>query len=427
MILLPALLFILWGERARCLEENGGFTFDGDIRHFAVADDTVYVATAETLYQLSHDLTLVQSLTQRGILTAGCQIDAQFSRVSETDERNATFSVNMLLPFVENGTLISCGVIECGYCEVLDLKNISNVQYMENIEVGSLRRSSASIGFLVNVEETTTETYIMTALQIYEDKSTKSSCSSESEAVKLINTDNRQHGAIFSYIGEFSSDVIKRCPTGSAEFVDGFQISLTIYLFSNLPSSDTSNRVRLIWLQGKTNKAETFRSLRGATLSISDGGKGSRLLASSVIPGGPPVLWSGVFSVDGGPTDTELLLFDISPPLTGDTDADPDFCSICGTDRLRPPPKTLKPKAVLLRQNSMTSVLAVRQKAWMVFFIGTGDGRLIKLAVDKNYHTTCPRVLYRASDDRQVFPKMHLDQVDLKHVYLPFQNQVGAL
>ncbi|XP_078098776.1 plexin-C1 isoform X1 [Sander vitreus] len=427
MILLPALLFILWGERARCLEENGGFTFDGDIRHFAVADDTVYLATAETLYQLSHDLTLVQSLTQRGILTAGCQIDAQFSRVSETDERNATFSVNMLLPFVENGTLISCGVIECGYCEVLDLKNISNVQYMENIEVGSLRRSSASIGFLVNVEETTTETYIMTALQIYEDKSTKSSCSSESEAVKLINTDNRQHGAIFSYIGEFSSDVIKRCPTGSAEFVDGFQISLTIYLFSNLPSSDTSNRVRLIWLQGKTNKAETFRSLQGATLSISDGGKGSRLLASSVIPGGPPVLWSGVFSVDRGPTDTELLLFDISPPLTGDTDADPDFCSICGTDRLRPPPKTLKPKAVLLRQNSMTSVLAVRQKAWMVFFIGTGDGQLIKLAVDKNYHTTCPRVLYRASDDRQVFPKMHLDQVDLKHVYLPFQNQMNRV
>lgn len=48
-----------------------------------------------------------------------------------------------------------------------------------------------------------------------------------------------------------------------------------------------------------------------------------------------------------------------------------------------------------------------------------------QLAVDKNYHTNCPRVLYRASDDRQVFPKIRLDQVDLKHVYVPFQNQVG--
>ncbi|XP_039647716.1 plexin-C1-like [Perca fluviatilis] len=424
MIVLPALLFILWGEEARCLEENGGFTFDGDLRHFAVATNTVYIATAETLYQLSHDLTLVQSLTQRGILKGGCQMDAQFSRVSETDERNATFSVNMLLPFVENKTLISCGVIECGYCEVLDLKNISNVQYMENIQVGSPRRSSASIGFLVNVEETTTETYILTAIQQYEVKSTKSSCSWKSEAVQLRNTNHKQYGTIFSEISEFSTDVIKRCPQGNAEYVDGFQISLTIYLFSNLPSSDTSNRVRLIWLEGKTDKAQTLRSLRGATLSISDGGRGSRLLASSVIPGGPPVLWSGVFSVDGGPTDTELLLFDISPPLTGGTDEDPDFCSVCSTDRIRLPPKTLKPTAVLFRQKSMTSVLAVRHKAWMVFFIGTGDGQLIKLAVDKNYHTTCPRVLYRATDDRRVFPKMHLDQVDLKHVYLPFRNQM---
>lgn len=47
--------------------------------------------------------------------------------------------------------------------------------------------------------------------------------------------------------------------------------------------------------------------------------------------------------------------------------------------------------------------------------------------MDKNYHTTCPRVLYRASDDRQVFPKILLDQVDHKHVYVPFQNLVGEL
>lgn len=42
-------------------------------------------------------------------------------------------------------------------------------------------------------------------------------------------------------------------------------------------------------------------------------------------------------------------------------------------------PKTLIPEAVLLKQNDMTSVLAVRQGAWMVFFIGTGDGQLIKV------------------------------------------------
>ena len=50
---------------------------------------------------------------------------------------------------------------------------------------------------------------------------------------------------------------------------------------------------------------------------------------------------------------------------------------------LVPQPKMLKPKKVLFRQNYMTSVLAVRQRAWLVFFIGTGDGQLIKVRTKK--------------------------------------------
>ncbi|XP_051248763.1 plexin-C1 [Dicentrarchus labrax] len=425
MILLPGLLFILWGEPARCLEEGGGFEFNGDIRQFAVSNNTVYIATEEKLYQLNHDLTLVRSLTQRGILVGAEQVEySKFDRVSETEKWNATFSVNILLPFVEDDSLISCGMTEeCGYCELLDLKNISNVRYKEHVQVGPPWHSRASVSFLVNVEtRTKTDTYILAAIQQYEDKSTKTKCSIESDTVNFYNTNNGQNGGIFSSNGELDNAAIKH--EGSVEFVDGFQINSTIYLFSNVPSKDKRNKVRLIWLEGKTDKAQTVKSLRGATLSISGGAESdSRLLASSVIPGGPPVLWSGVFSADGGQTNTELVVFDISPDLTGDPDVDPDFCSSCRSDKPKYP-KTLKPKKVLFRQNYMTSVLAVRQKAWVVFFIGTGDGQLIKLAVDKDYHTTCPRVLYRANDDRQVFPKMQLDQVDRKHVYVPFKNQM---
>ncbi|KAM9334613.1 plexin-C1 [Symphorus nematophorus] len=421
MILLPALLLSLWGEAARCLDEGEGFTFDSDIRHFAVANNTVYIATEERLYQLNHDLTLVQSLTQRGVLTAEEHEEGtQFVRVSETDQRNATFGVNILLPFVENDTLISCGVIDkCGYCEVRDLKNISNLWHREHIPLGSPWRSSASLGFLVNVEKTRPETFILAATEQREDKSTKTPCSTGTEAVRLHNTNNNQGGGIFAKVGEYSQALIRL--KGNVTFVDGFQVNSNIYLFSNLPPS---NKVRLIWLEGKDSKDQTARSLRGATLRLSDGDKASRLLASSVIPGGPPVLWSGVFSVDGGQTNTELAVFDITPDLTENTDDDPDFCSTACSDLSKRTPKTRKPMTVLFRQNYMTSVLAVRQKAWIVFFIGTGDGQLIKLAVDKNYRTACPRVLYRANDDRQVLPKIHLDQVDLKHVYVPFQNQM---
>lgn len=44
-------------------------------------------------------------------------------------------------------------------------------------------------------------------------------------------------------------------------------------------------------------------------------------------------------------------------------------------------PKTLKPKTVLYRRSYMNSVLASRQKTWMVFFIGTSDGELIKVCI----------------------------------------------
>ncbi|XP_034433511.1 LOW QUALITY PROTEIN: plexin-C1-like [Hippoglossus hippoglossus] len=427
MILLPGLLFILWGEAAQCRGQDGSFTFNGDIHHYAVATNTVYVATKDRLYQLSHDLTLVQSVPQRGVLKGGVlRLDeVQFQRVSETAWSNATFRINWLLPLVESDTLISCGVIEeeCGHCEILKLMDISSLQYSESVQMGPLSRSSASVAVLVKVEKNPTEndTYILTATQRSRDQKERPSCTSDLHTVQLHNAEKNQNGGIFSLSGERGTPSIES--RGEVEFVDGFQISSSMYLLSNVRSGDKSNRIRLIWLEGKGRKSLTLKSLRGATLRVSEA-EGHRLVASSVIPGAQPVLWSGVFSADVGRTNTELLVFDISPDLTGKPNTDPDFYSGGDKGSSAPEPKTLRPKAVLFRQSNMTSVLAVRHNTWVVFFIGTGDGQLIKLAVDKDYHTSCPMVLYRADDDRQVFPKIHLDPVDRNHVYMPVRNQL---
>lgn len=338
MILLPCVLFILWAEPGLCREEGGGFECEGDIRHFAVATDAVFVATEGKLHHLNRDLSLVRSLSQRGILKSGERIeDVKFHRVSDTDGLNATFSVNILLPLVENRTLISCGVIntECGYCEVLDLRDISTVHYREYIQVGPPWRTSASVAFLVNVTKTSrpSEIYILSAVQQH-DKPRKSNCSTASDAVNLHNTNNNQKGLIFSAVGKFSPVGIKSRPNTNVNFLDGFQVDSVIYLFFNLPSRDKRNKVRLVWLKGEGGKGDTLKSLWGATLTIPNAAKSSRLLASSVVPGGSLVLWSGVFSVDGGQLNTQLVLFDISPNLTGDPDADPDLCSTtCGENK----------------------------------------------------------------------------------------------
>lgn len=320
LVLLAGLVFILWGA-PRCFDE---FTFVGDIRHYAVASNTVYIATEDSLFQLSHDLRLIQKLTQRGTLSkAELAENEQFQRLSGAAGANATFTVNVLLPYVENNILVTCGVTDnkYGYCEVLDLWNISKVIHREAFQLGPpWRPKSASVAFLVNVKKEKNETYILSAVE-QRNQSSTTSCTSGTEAVILHNTNNQQNGDIFSPNDDLSGVVIKTNKT--VEFVDGFQMGWIIYLFSNVPSGD-KNRVRLIWLKGEGQKSDIFKSLTGATLRVSAADQDSRLVASSVIPGGPRTLWTGVFS--GGRGGTQLVLFDISPDLKKTMYEDPDFC-----------------------------------------------------------------------------------------------------
>ncbi|XP_016516675.1 plexin-C1-like [Poecilia formosa] len=416
MIFLLGLLCSIWGEPVR------GFNFTEDLRQLAVGNSSVYIATEENLYQLSHDLTLIYNLTQRGILKSADKPDKEeFYRDPMKKAWNTTFRVNVLLPFLKNDTLINCGVTDklCGFCEVLDLKNINKLVYSESIQVGPQRSSSGSVSFLVDVKKNSgqTETYILTAIKNHTDKT---ECSTNLKTINLQNTNQKQPGEIFSLSDHSDTPGIQTA--ADVDFVDGFQINSTVYLFSNVASGGETNKVRLIWLQAETSKSDTLKSLRGATLS-SSGGESSRLLASSVVPGGQQVLWSGVFSVDEGGENTELLLFDISPDLSMEMNKDPDFFYIPkSTEPLSV--RLLKPKVVLLKQNFMSSVLAVRLNNWMVFFIGTADGQLIKLSVDRKYQPSCPQILLRTSGDNKVFPKLQLDPVDHKHLYVPFKNQV---
>ncbi|KAL0962810.1 hypothetical protein UPYG_G00345780 [Umbra pygmaea] len=160
--------------------------------------------------------------------------------------------------------------------------------------------------------------------------------------------------------------------------------------------------------------------------------KRPRLLSSCVIqsPAGATrqVLWAGVFTGKNtlNPVNTVVAIYDISP--TGTKNKDPDFCyGFCAMPVYTPRPPLLvplAPLAVVFKYSSMTSVLAVRHRSWIVLFIGTEDGQLIKLAVDKNYKAACSKVLYKSDDDCQVFPKMHLDPVDGRHVYMALRNQL---
>ncbi|XP_072311085.1 plexin-C1 [Eucyclogobius newberryi] len=399
------------------------FSLDGQTRHVAVTRDGVYVSTENSLYQLRSDLRLARRVSLRGSL-----LSTEFVRVSDRADWNATLTVNVLLPFVSNNTLVLCGVLDndCGHCEVLSLQDVSIVKHVEHILLGPVSHHSASVAFLVTEVTARREhkSYILTASE-QSSTSKKVKCALQDGILFLFNTDDKEEdGGIFSF-NVPSTTFVRRGPSLDVGFVDGFQVDSFIYLFSNVKHS-TGNAVRLLWLEAEDRTTSVLKesilgSLRGATLSTGAPDARGTLLASSVITGTRPLRWSGVFSVDGSPVNTELLLFDVSPDLGVQKDRDPHFMA---KEQHVIQPKVLRPLRTLLKQSRMSSVLALTHRAWGLFFIGTTDGQLIKLVVDKNYHSACPKVLYRANDDREVFPKLHVDEVDHKHVYLAFTNEI---
>lgn len=321
LMLVP--LFAVLARPAPCQEVNDRYDFGQDIRQFAVEAGHVYVATDGGLHQLRHNLTLHQRVSLSGVWS-GSDV---FERVSEANHLElTTFRVHVLLPFVSNRTLITCGIVDKDhdYCEIRNLLDISQVVYWEQIPVGPQWRSSASVAFVVNVREKddSTETYIMTAVE--HRKQRVSDPSGHTNTLVLLNTNDNQTGRIFSNLDHLTNAVVDYAGSRYVEFVDGFQIGAVIYFI--LYQHNTTKEARLLWFEGNEGKGDSLKNIWGGILVPSDAGKNAtQVVASSLVPGFTPVLWVGVFAVDGEETNTQLVLFDISSDLKNRTEMDTEF------------------------------------------------------------------------------------------------------
>ena len=290
-------------------------TFDGYIRDFAVGNSSLYAITDDYLYKVSHNLAqITNKISQRGILIDNDKFERS---TGSSPVWNTTYKVNMLVPFIKNNTLVTCGSIKCGYCEVLDIDDISKSVHYEHLEVSP---NGLAIGFVVDIEtKNKLETYVFAASML----STKTECPLAGSVVTLRNINDKQTGGILSERDQDQSEARITTEDRSFNFVDGFQNEQHIYLFRNHRKGSVS--VQLIWLQVKTNKRNTFGSLQGAKLLCCADQERPQLLSSSLISGGPLVLWAGVFTRNDttDPVNTVLAIYDISPG----TGPDPAFCS----------------------------------------------------------------------------------------------------
>ncbi|XP_041934139.1 plexin-C1 [Alosa sapidissima] len=386
---------------ALCIEAH---IFDGDVVNFAVGVDKLYVLTDTQLHQMRLDL----------------------SPETRKEISNATTSnkVELLVPFVYNGTVITCGSHNTGYCEVLDSYNISKTIHKEGIGIGAY----PNIAVLIGHEE---DTYLLLGKNIE-----KSSGGDADALVTLRDTKDGQFGGIFSKsdLHASPSSSIQNIPGTEIEFVDGFQHTASSHVYLLLNEKRGSKfTVKLLSLDskytekdGKYTKAGTFTTLQGAILQCCEGDvvRPWKLLSSAVIPGESAILWAGVFQMNVG--DTVVAIFDISrsrtAPVSGFCINKGDSCESSGEEKSND--KVLRPAAVVFRNSSITSVAALKSNFWIVLFFGTKTGLLIKVALDEALKPGCPGVLYSLDEDRTFLPKMLFDPVNHTDVYVSQGKQM---
>ncbi|XP_067284216.1 plexin-C1 [Pseudorasbora parva] len=366
--------------------------FDGDIKDFVVGKSKFFVLTDHRLHQMRLDL----------------------SEEQRKDITNATHqnTVNILVPFDDNDTLITCGTFRDGYCEVLDLSNITkSIYYESGISVGPTQNEK-SVAFITG---TGNRRYLLVGKK---DNAGKPPY----RVVYLWNTLQSQFGGIFNNI-EDGADAFIQSNVRDVEFVDGFQrvSSSELYLFLNA-KTDTERKVHVLWMDNsKRKKKDIFKSLQAVTIQCCSDKARPVLVASTVIPSVSAVIWAGVFSAQDqqDPETTALALYDIST-VKGKVK---DFCAPgekCDSES----GSKLQPLSVVFKYSSMSSVAAVRSGSWIVLFIGTSDGQLIKLVLDEKFTTGCPIVLYKSDDERALLPRMHFDPLDFKHIYIALGKEL---
>ncbi|XP_037398969.1 uncharacterized protein LOC119264434 [Pygocentrus nattereri] len=326
------------------------FSVNGEIRNFAVGNGKVFVVTDSQLLQMRLDL-----------------VEEKQKDIQNHRHQNR---VNILLPFDANKTLITCGTSDCGYCELLDINDISRSLYREDVTVGpSVNKSSVS--FLVDFDEGT-EKYMLVAREKVPDD-----CGSD-EGVFLQNTLESQAGGIFSKSGIEPIETSISLQS-DAEWIDGFQSSPPShsYLLVNVKSR-TGPAVVVLRMKNSHSKTEMTRSLEGAVLQCCDDKERKKLLSSSVVlSSGSPLLWAGIFTAQesNDPQKTALAIYDLSQIR----DRVPSYFSCKPTCRAQKGEDVLRPRAVVLKHRSMSSVAAEKKGAWIELYIGTATGQLLKV------------------------------------------------
>ncbi|CAH2277736.1 plexin-C1 [Pelobates cultripes] len=391
-------------------------SFRYSINNIAVGEQRVVVATENCLYLFDHTLHLLSAVGQRENDSTECmETDGGRTSLDQT-----ITNYNMLL-LVYNETVLSCWSRK-GICNERGLDQVEKIStYSENVVYCDPQHPA--VGFV----QYTNPFYLFVATYAHE-RDCKHETVTSLKHVSLRVKDNGK--LIIDLVDSFA--FVKN----AMHFVDGFlwenHLFFSYYLLNggyarmavlskmfNRIAIEFQARVKLVC----KNKEPLEVILSSTKFSIS--GKH---------------FWAGIFTSRNkiSAENTALCIFDLTAikqvknncsDEDFTTDEDVKNMAVNHVDHTSCVDNKQLPvnERITLTHGNLSAVYAVEVNKRIVFFLGTGNGQVLKVNLDAMMTASCPEVIDVFTNETSVFRTIAPDPVNSSYIYVATTNQIKRI
>ncbi|KAM4676405.1 plexin-C1 [Discoglossus pictus] len=398
--LLHMFLFLCLVKGSDCLCTGDSCKFSYTIDNIAVGKNHVLVATENCLYQLNHML----------------QVQAVTSPRKE-DEKECTNTkpiyYNKLL-LVYNDTVLSCWNEGQERCYERHINNLSKIEV--SIKIAPCDQENSATGFII--DENNNNYLVVATLPCL------SKC--ETDALKIVKGEcsaisiHKKENKIF--VRDAEKSVALKQNSTVLNFIDSFDWGDKM-LFLYYPYHGKSASILILKRQKQDPEFDSQFNL------ICQGTEQKQVILSSFkFQKSVEYFWAVIFSytkMTNTAHKTALCIYNITTIKKQKgciLDFHSDDKNGCENITLTPIHQT-----PTLSHGDLTAVYAVEVHERMVFFLGTGNGQLLKVPLDSGWKAGCPEILYEFKEGTPVFRKITADPVDSDYIYFASLNEIKRI
>ncbi|XP_072327973.1 plexin-C1 [Scyliorhinus torazame] len=406
------------------------FKFQTHIDNIAVsANGRVFVATENYLHQLNQSLKL-EVLNQTGPLLDGPCVEQQGCCV----KWNKTANMNKILVVDETRTrVLTCGTLRLGACNVRKLHNINQYETDQRPNVAAFHPEASTIAFLVKAQPVD---YLVTATTstgkfsrfVPPTCKVGSNYNENSDGTILLRnpTENVGDPKFLAFTeGESGDAAVKLNEAVELQYIHGFQWQKHIYILFNANNSVPE----IIHMAISEYRVATVHSFSQATLLYPTSKKQALGVLSSALINlsSSQAFMVAIFSQQRQSENSPLYFYNLTQ-FNGYKKGGKSYFEIPNLKTMAIN-QDLAPirNTTVFEHPGLLSVTARIVHDWIVLFLGTEDGQLIKLIMDRKMNVIRPIVLYEFENESPIRHKVAFDALDPNYLYLAANMEVRRI